>query len=59
VLLVRIGLAGPGVEFEEIARAALLVVSGATGAALAHAAASGGDDQDSAVPEARPAVHAR
>jgi hypothetical protein len=37
-LLVRIGIAGPSVELEEIARAALLVVSAATGAALAAAA---------------------
>jgi uncharacterized protein (DUF934 family) len=40
VLLLRIGVAGPAVELEEIARAALLVVAGATGAALARAAAS-------------------
>ena len=38
VLLVRIGVAGPAVEMEEIARAALLVVSAATGATLARAA---------------------
>jgi hypothetical protein len=38
VLLIRIGLAGPGFAIEEIARAALLVASGATGAALARAA---------------------
>jgi hypothetical protein len=40
VLLLRIGVAGPAVELEEIARAALLVVAGATGAALARAAAA-------------------
>ena len=40
VLLLRIGIAGPAVELEEIAREALLVVAGATGAALAIAAAS-------------------
>jgi hypothetical protein len=39
-LLIRIGIAGPGTELEEIARAALLVVSAATGAALARAAAA-------------------
>ena len=39
VLLIRIGIAGPAVELEEIARAALLVVSAASGAALASAAA--------------------
>lgn len=38
VLLIRIGIAGPSVELEEIARAALLVVSAATGATLARAA---------------------
>jgi hypothetical protein len=41
VLLLRVGIAGPAVELEEIARAALLVVSAATGAALASAAARG------------------
>ena len=40
VLLLRIGIAGPAVELEEIARAALLVVAGATGAVLAGAAAT-------------------
>jgi hypothetical protein len=39
VLLLRIGIAGPAVELEEIAREALLVVAGATGAALAIATA--------------------
>ena len=52
VLLFRIGIAGPALELEEIARAALLVVAGATGAALARAAATSrparvGDDEDS------------
>ena len=40
VLLLRIGIAGPAVDLEEIAREALLVVAGATGAALAIATAS-------------------
>ena len=40
VLLLRLGFAGPAVELEEIARAALLVVAGATGAALARATAA-------------------
>jgi hypothetical protein len=39
VLLLRLGIAGPAVELEEIARAALLVVTGATGAVIARAAA--------------------
>ena len=39
VLLLRLGIGGPTVELEEIARAALLVVSGATGAVIARAAA--------------------
>jgi len=47
VLLIRIGIAGPAVELEEIARAALLVVSGATGAALAAAAAQAGGNASS------------
>lgn len=38
VLLIRVGVAGPGVDLEEIARAALLVTAAATGAALARAA---------------------
>jgi hypothetical protein len=49
LLLLRLGIAGPAVELEEIARAALLVVAGATGAALARAAAGSrpmpGDDE--------------
>ena len=40
VLLLRVGIAGPAVDLEEIARAALLVACAATGAALARAAAS-------------------
>jgi hypothetical protein len=54
VLLLRIGVAGPAVELEEIARAALLVVVGATGAALARATAAAahrleeGEDRTSA-----------
>ena len=39
VLLLGLGIGGPAVELEEIARAALLVVSGATGAVIARAAA--------------------
>ena len=51
VLLLRLGIAGPAVELEEIAREGLLVVAGATGAALAIAAAAaaampGRDDAD-------------
>lgn len=38
VLLIRVGIAGPGVDLEEITRAALLVTAAATGAALARAA---------------------
>jgi hypothetical protein len=49
VLLLRLGVAGPAVDLEEIARAALLVACAATGAALArataaHAQAEMGDD---------------
>ena len=40
VLLVRVGLAGPATDLEEVARAALLVTSAASGAALARAAAA-------------------
>jgi hypothetical protein len=39
VLLLRLGVGGPAAELEEVARAALLVVSGATGAVIARAAA--------------------
>ena len=51
VLLLRLGVAGPAVDLEEIARAALLVACAATGAALArataaHAQAGTGDDLD-------------
>ena len=50
VLLLRIGIAGPAVELEEIAREALLVVAGATGAVLAIAAASSPPGRDDAEP---------
>jgi len=50
VLLLRLGIAGPAVELEEIAREALLVVAGATGAALAIAAASSPAGRDDAEP---------
>ena len=50
VLLLRIGIAGPAVELEEIAREGLLVVAGATGAALAIAAASSIPGRDDAEP---------
>jgi hypothetical protein len=55
VLLIRVGIAGPAVELEEIARAALLVVSAATGATLARAAATAraSEDADVAAAEAR------
>jgi len=50
VLLLRIGIAGPAVELEEIAREGLLVVAGATGAALAIAAASATSWREDAEP---------
>jgi hypothetical protein len=50
VLLLRIGIAGPAVELEEIAREALLVVAGATGAALAIATASSSAPHEGAEP---------
>ncbi|MBI2780224.1 MAG: hypothetical protein HYX55_00320 [Chloroflexi bacterium] len=40
VLLIRVGLAGAASDLEEVARAALLVTSAASGAALARAAAA-------------------
>jgi hypothetical protein len=40
VLLLRVGVAGPAGDLEEIARASLLVACAATGAALARAAAT-------------------
>ena len=40
VLLIRVGLAGPASDLEEVARAALLVTAAASGAALARAAAA-------------------
>jgi multisubunit Na+/H+ antiporter MnhC subunit len=42
VLLLRLGVAGPAVDLEEIARAALLVACAAAGAALARATAMQG-----------------
>jgi hypothetical protein len=64
VLLLRVGIAGPAVELEEIARAALLVVSAATGAALASAAARGRtgpnpEDADEPDPGGRRPIAAR
>jgi hypothetical protein len=50
VLLLRIGVAGPAVELEEIAREGLLVVAAATGAVLAIAAASTTSGRDDAEP---------
>jgi hypothetical protein len=50
VLLLRIGVAGPAVELEEIAREGLLVVAGATGAVLAVAAATAASGRDGAEP---------
>jgi hypothetical protein len=49
VLLLRVGIGGPAVELEEIARAALLVVSGATGAVIARAAAVARAGEDAEV----------
>ena len=46
VLLVRLGMAGPAVALEEIARAALLVAAAAGGAALARATAAARVDPD-------------
>ena len=56
VLLLRLGVAGPAVELEEIARAALLVVSAATGALIARAAAVARTGEDAEIPatERRP-----
>jgi hypothetical protein len=49
-LLIRVGLAGPATELEEVARAALLVTAAASGAALLRAAAAtraeGRDESD-------------
>jgi hypothetical protein len=58
VLLLRLGVAGPAVDLEEIARAALLVACAATGAALArataaHAEAQSGDEGDAGVTDGR------
>jgi hypothetical protein len=41
ILLIRVGVAGPAVDLEEVARAALLVAAAATGTALARAGAPG------------------
>jgi hypothetical protein len=49
VLLIRVGIAGPAVELEEIARAALLVVSAATAASLARASATARATEDADV----------
>jgi len=56
VLLLRVGIGGPAVELEEIARAALLVVSGATGAVIARAAAvaRAGEDAEVRASDGRP-----
>jgi hypothetical protein len=51
VLLLRIGIAGPAADLEEIARAGLLVACAATGAALARATAQA----QNAVDEVEPA----
>lgn len=40
VLLIRVGMAGPPIDLEEIARAALLVAAAASGTALARAGAA-------------------
>ena len=52
----RFGIGGPAVELEEIARAALLVVSGATGAVIARAAAvaRAGEDAEVRAADGRP-----
>jgi hypothetical protein len=55
VLLLRIGLAGPATDLEEIARAALLVAAAASGSALTrataatHAGTAGESDADAAI----------
>lgn len=63
ILLIRIGVAGPATDLEEIARAALLLASAATGAALAREAAvahahaharARADGEDADGTEARP-----
>ncbi len=58
VLLLRLGVAGPAGDLEEIARAALLVACAATGAALArataaHAQAHPADDVEAGPSDAR------
>jgi hypothetical protein len=64
VLLLRLGAAGPAVDLEEVARAALLVACAATGAALArataaHARANPDDDGETALGDARHLVSHR
>lgn len=61
VLLVRVGIAGPGEELEEIARAALLVAAAASGAALARATAAAhvDDEAEAATREGRRPAAAR
>ena len=49
VLLLRVGIGGPAIELEEIARAALLVVTGATGAVIARAAAVARSTEDAEI----------
>jgi hypothetical protein len=51
VLLIRVGVAGPAVELEEVARAALLVAAAASGAAIARATAAAHINED---PEVAP-----
>jgi hypothetical protein len=50
VLLLRIGVAGNAVDLEEVARAGLLVVCAATGAALARATAVAHENAEAEVP---------
>lgn len=54
VLLIRLGMAGPAVALEEVARAALLVAAAAGGAALARATAAARVDPDGEVTERAP-----
>ena len=49
VLLLRVGIGGPAIELEEIARAALLVGTGATGAVIARAAAVARSSEDAEI----------
>ena len=62
VLLIRIGLAGPATELEEIASAALLVAVAASGSALARAAGAQpgpNTEADGSSASERPVVPAR